>query len=273
MDRDRKKENIRKISQINSGLSPDDLYIAYIKSFEKRYVKDPRVYGDVLRIIENGDKFRKYKAVYVYGLVWSGPGEPMSAHYHATSVIVFSDGFNIYYMNISHVEKGDAIIELDNEFPYRHKKIFDEEKKPMTRSSRQKYLEDVSYSLDPRVYQYRPGFYGGIVCQGYPKNPDISMIDVVNKVLDWWYVVDVEKATETFPGSCTGLTETVLYNFMRGFESCININASVRERKLLDKEPYPLQIENVWYNKIKEVRMQNLRDSIVSDSDDDMDES
>lgn len=272
MDKSRKKENIRKISQINSGLSPDDLYIAYIKSFQKRYVKDPRVYGDVLRIIENMDKFKKYKAVYLYGLVWSEEGVPISAHYHATSVVVFSDGDNIYYMNISHVEKGDAIIELDNEFPYKHKKIF-HEGKPMTRSSRQKHVDEESYSLDPRVYQYRPGFFGGIVCQGHPKNPNISMIDVVNKVLDWWYVVDVQKATETFPGSCTGLTETVLYNFMRGFESCININGTTQERKLLDKEPYPLEANFDWFSKISELRMKGIMDSIVSDSDDDMDES
>jgi hypothetical protein len=40
MDKDRKKQNIKKISEVNSGLSPIDLYTAYIKSFEKRYKKE-----------------------------------------------------------------------------------------------------------------------------------------------------------------------------------------------------------------------------------------
>jgi hypothetical protein len=272
MDRDRKKENIRKISEINSGLSPDDLYIAYIKSFQKKYTKDPRVYGDVLRIIENRDKFKKYKAVYLYALVWSEEGVPISAHYHATSVVVFSDGDNQYYLSISHVAKGESIIEVDNIFPYKHKKII-EAKKRLTRRSLQKYLNEEPYSLDQRFYQYRPGVYGGIVCQGYPKNPNISVIDVVNKVLDWWYVVDVQRSTETFPGSCTGLTETVLYNFMDGFESCININGTSRERKLLDNEPYPLPMSYDWYKLSRELRIKNIMDNVVSDSDDDMDES
>lgn len=272
MDRDRKKQNIKKISQVNSGLSPNDLYIAYIKSFEHKYRKDPRVYGDVLRIIENEEKFKDYKAVYLYGLVWAEEGVPMSAHYHATSVVVFSDGDNEYDLAISHVAKGESIIEVDNSFPYKHKKII-EAKKRLTRSSGRKYLNEEPYSLDPRFYQYTPGVYGGIICQGYPKNRNISVIDVVNKVLDWWYVMDVQRGTETFPGSCTGLAETVLYNFMDGFESCININGTDRERKLLDKEPYPLPMSYEWRDLVRELRIKNIMDNVVSDSDDDMDES
>jgi hypothetical protein len=272
MDKDRKKQNIKKISEVNSGLSPIDLYTAYIKSFEKRYKKDPRVYGDVLKIIENEEKVKNFRAVYVYGLVWSEEGLPMSGHFHATSVVVFSDGFNMYYMHISHVEKGSAIIELSNNFPYRNKKILKAEK-TLTRSSRQKHLEEESYELDNRVYQYKPGVYGGIICQGYPKNLSFSIIDVVNTVLDWWYVMDVQRGTETFPGSCTGLTETVLYNFMEGFESCININGTDRERKLLDKEPYPLFMSYNWRNIVRELRLKNIMDTVVSDSDNDMDES
>jgi hypothetical protein len=205
----------------------------------------PKAYGSI-------DYIHRYyrgllkdcRAVFICALVWAANGKPLAEHFHASSVIFFTDGIHKYYMEISHAAKGFRIVELVNVFPYQY--------------------------LGQNLYKYNDQAYGGIICQGYTKE-NIRMEDVLYKVLDWWYLMDVVRGRDSFPASCTGLTETMLYNYMADFDKCTNVYGTDRERKLLDKPPYPLAYDTEKIGQaVQKIIMQNVVSD--SDSDDDMDE-
>ena len=82
---------------------------------------------------------RDCRAVFICALVWAENGKPLSEHFHASSVIFFTDGISKYYMEISHALKGLGIIQLVNIFPYQY--------------------------LGQNLYKYNQNAYGGIICQ------------------------------------------------------------------------------------------------------------
>jgi len=233
-------------------LSLKNLLSIYKKSFAPMAKKelskmDPKdanryAYGDVFTI-STMQYVENFLASRIYAFVWTQTDQ-LGEHYHATSVIEFigysSEGyFPPLFMTISHQEKGSAIVTASEKFPYER-------------------IGGTSY------YSYDGGSMskGGIVCQGNCR-PGIGINDVLHTVLAWWYIVDIKRESESFPGSCTGLTETMLRKFAESkvYESCINIRSTKSDQSRLNKPPYPLERKRFGFTKLKKSRRKSRRKS------------
>jgi hypothetical protein len=194
-----------------------DLIKIYFRRFKKHIIEEGEreVVGQVCEIYEKQKYYSEFKPVYIYGMLWTKEGK-LGRYYHASSVIKITNGRETEYLEIEHIGKGRQIITITTDFP------------------KEKHPELKNYYING------DGDMGGIVCQG-KANARYNVLDILEAVLGWWYILDVVKRTDRFPGSCTGLTEFVLYKFMvpEVRESCLNIYPSSTDVKLLSRPPYP----------------------------------
>lgn len=218
-----KQSNLQKIHSLFSNfkqhhnLSLEELYNLYIDAFKDYPGSEIYRYGNIENLMNVS---HYYKCVYIWGFLWSSSYD-LSEYFHATSVIkIVNDSDQEFYLTISHQDKGQNLISVSEQFPYS--------------------LDD----FGKNIYNYSLTFItrekGGIICKGETTN--VSVQHLVYFVLVWWYMNDYIRQTESFPASCTGLTETMFVLLAKPGvrETCLNFNLTSGDRSRIKKGNYPL---------------------------------
>lgn len=202
---------------------------------------------DLTKLIETKE-YDDYKATNIYAMGFTKQIK-LSAFFHAITVIKCEDKTKSkkskkppIYLLISHYNRGQNIVQVFPNFPYI----------PYETIHKQKFYGKSNFYL---YITYKEKFdptdkfilstdeVGGILCKGKTKT-GISVKDICKQILAWWYINDIYKRSTTFPGSCTGLTETILYLSMKPeeYKNCIAVKITPEGRKIVNSETYPLKL-------------------------------
>lgn len=201
---------------------------------------------ELTKLMESKE-YDDYRAAYIYAMGFTKEIK-LSAFFHAITVIKCEDKSKSsktkapIYLLISHYNRGQNIVQIFSNFPYVpyeeiHKQKFYDKSNFFLYTTYEKSFDpnDKDMLLTDKV--------GGILCKGKTKT-GISIKDICKQILAWWYINDVYKRSTTFPSSCTGLTETMLYLTMKPneYENCIAVKLTTEGRKLVNSEKYPLKL-------------------------------
>jgi hypothetical protein len=205
---------------------------------------------DLTKLMETKE-YDEYKATKIYAMGFTKESK-LSSFFHALSVIKCEDKSKTsksktskkapIYLLISHYNRGQNIVQVFPNFPYIpyeaiHKQTF---------YGRSNFYLYITYKekFDPtEKLILSTDDVGGIICQGKTKT-GVNIKDICKQILAWWYINDVYKRSTTFPGSCTGLTETMMYLTMKPeeYQKCIAIKLTTEGRKIVNSETYPLKL-------------------------------
>ena len=196
----KQSEQIKSVTGTDEKLN--DLVQDYQNSMEEKNVNA----GYSIMMIRDifSGIFRDFFTVYIKAFVWSTVITPaglvdFNQYFHASSVVKITNGRKIWYLSISHQDKGDAIIQTSSYFPF--KKI----------GNYYLYRENCTRTI------------GKMVTNGKTKQLSVRVLGKI--VYGWWYINDFMGGgiKSQFPASCTGLTETVLF-FLRPQSNIIKDN-------------------------------------------------
>jgi hypothetical protein len=215
-DKSKNKEKITACLKKSIKVPLDIIYYSYYDNGKDR--------SNILNKIET---IGHMKASYFWVFVWTETYK-MAEHFHATIVVQFD---HQVYLIFNHVEKGDNVVEAkwDSGFPFPIDYQFTKLTKKLW-------------------FHWNKGTVGGIACQG-PTKP-ITARDMMNVGLAWWYDVDIANPTEEFPGSCTGLAETIASVVSPEYYTrCPDLHSS--RHIFSNTNVFPLTITGVDYDEIR----------------------
>ena len=198
------------------------------KKLVRKYMKENRKTADeTIKIFEaKKERVDNSTADYFYISIWTSHnktnGYPdLTRHYHATFTVRFidADGY-VFYIDFSHVE-GYIDIEMSKNYPYRVR-------------------PDIS-THNNTYFGYDYGTSGGIVCQG--ETNELTPSNYIYNAIRMWWNMDVKLKRKRFPGSCTGLSETLGYisNMLTFPRLCYSL---YHDSSQFARSRYPLKLDD-----------------------------
>lgn len=194
-------------------------------------------------------EYKSYVPVFVYGMGFTRT--ELANFFHAVCVVKCERQRNVgkkivkdyKYLLISHYAQGENIITVFDNFPYiNYRNLYG-----FDLNGKKNWFIYATYNgeFDKNNTEiYGNDTFGAIICKARVK-PDVTIKMICEQVLVWWHMNDNRTSNTIYPGSCTGLTETILYivSDQEDYKNCISMLLTKYGKKVLKNkkfEPYPI---------------------------------